>query len=229
MLYARLSIPATLYAACSAAVSTDPARPHIHGLCLARDPFDPAYATVCATDGMALVAGRWRIDPDDIWSDGECVVPPVRLSAVGITPRAVDTSTVVLTSHVENPATWTVSAVGRYGATGRTVTVQSDPDREYPRWRQVVPCKDAQEVTRITLDPAIIARATDLLGPCTFYFSGPERAIVARPTSADLLDYGVFALVMPKHLDPDAPLLTGVPTWVHGAPPVDASSTPDAA
>lgn len=212
----RIEVPALLYAACAAATSDEESRPILQGIEFQRHG---THGVACATNGRALVAGRWALENDGTetleWPDLESIIlPPVKLSVIGVTPKHMRDATVVLTSSGDKDAAgvraWNVTASIRYGSTGRSVTVY-EIEGPFPHWRQVVPTGDPEPCTSFGLDPAVLSQACAVLGKCTLTFYGAMRGIVARPTD-DNMGFQAFALAMPLRPDGGA---TGAPAWVH--------------
>lgn len=219
MIY-RIEVPAKLWAACGAAVSTEDSRPILQGVQLERR--EPTHGTACATNGRALVAGRWALENDGTrelaFPDGEIIVPFVELSAIGIRAKAMDSALVVLTSSDERgdgkAVTWHVTgmAKGRYGATvetGRTVAVR-EIEGPFPPWRQVVPHGDPIPAATFGFDPDVLAQACDVLGRCTLTLYGDARGMIARPAHTD--GFQAFALAMPLLVADDHE--SGIPGWL---------------
>lgn len=216
----RIEIPAKLWAACGAAVSTKDSRPILNGVQIVRHD---THAVACATNGHALVAGRWALENDGTRDlevpDSEVIVPFVKLSALGVAAKATDTAFVVLTSSDDRTpgaaVTWHVSALvkARYSnameTTGRSVTVR-EIEGPFPNWRQVVPQGDPTPVATFALNPEVLAQACDVLGPCTVAMYDAEKALVVRPTASDL-GFQAFGLVYPMRI---AGAACGVPSWV---------------
>ena len=216
----RIEIPAKLWAACGAAVSTEESRPILNGIQLQRHD---THGVACATNGHALVAGRWALENDGtreiVWPDGEVIVPFVKLSAVGVTARAMDSAVIVLTSNgIPDSAgvlAWHATALmgGKWGGnieSGKSVKVYPI-DGPFPNWRQVVPTGDPTPAHTFGVDPNVIAQACDVLGKCTLTLYGEERGMVARPTDDDI-GFQAFALAMPLRVHPDHK--SGTPEWL---------------
>lgn len=216
----RIEIPARLYAACAGAASTEESRPILNGINLVGGP--GGEVTAAATDGHALVMGRsFSEQPTVLPADG-IILPPVKLSALGITKGALDTSTVIGTS--EDGKTWTMTgALRKYGypaPTGKLARVEAI-EGPFPNVRQVIPRPDQNEsVTCISVDPDVFCRATSLLGKVSLRFHGDNGPMLAVPHA--LHGFSMFGLFMP--LLPPTIEETGAPEWVHGtvAPTVEA-------
>lgn len=220
MIY-RIEVPAKLWAACGAAVSTEESRPILQGVQLERR--ETTHGTACATNGHALVAGRWALENDGtrelVFPDGEIIVPFVKLSAIGIGAKAMDSALVVLTSSDERgdwkAITWHVSALvkARYSnameTTGRTVAVR-EIEGPFPNWRQVVPTGDPIPSATFGFNPDVLAQACDVLGKCTLTLYGVERGMIARPTHTD--GFQAFAMAMPLRVAGDHE--SGIPGWL---------------
>lgn len=208
-----LTIPARLYAMLAANVSREETRPVLNGTHVAIREDGTVIAT--ATNGHSLVQGRYTPAIEASLPADGVILTIVKLSSLGITPKALDDSTVSLTSA--DGEQWTASGIGRYGLTGKMATAQAI-EGPYPNVRHVLMREENEkDVGQIALDPEVFANATAHFGKVSIRFHGDSRAIVARPYfPPDNLD--VFALIMPLRNDEPA----RVPTWAFEGEPVGA-------
>ena len=210
----RFEVPALLYAACAGAASTEERRPILNGINFVGGA--DGEVTACATDGHALVMGRaFSEQPTSLPSDG-VILPPVKLSALGITRGALDTSSVIGTS--EDGKMWTLTgALRKYGypaPTDKLARVEAI-EGPYPNVRQVIPRPDqCENVTCLSVDPDVFHKAAGLLGKVSLRFHGDSRAVIAVPRESHGFDvFGLFMPLLPPKIEE-----TAAPMWVHVQP-----------
>lgn len=208
-------IPADVYRAVASCVSTDESRPILHGLQLV---VREGGLRLTATDGRMLLSAHGGDDAESpaILPDGGVILPPVALSALGITAKQAESHVVRLTS--EDGARWTVSGETSYGlALGRSATVEAI-EGSYPTWENVLPRNVGEPVAigRISLDLGGVAArfARHIPGRIALTFTGEEAAVLAQPCTP--LRWPVVGFLMPglARTRPDA----AIPSWAAPAP-----------
>lgn len=219
----RLNIPARAYAAASHCVSDEESRPIINGIHVT---VENGRAVLCGTDGHALVMTSTHSPyPEDgveceALPEAGFILPTVKLSALGITAKGLDSDMVTFGSPDGDH--WTVSALNayKYGnaftPSGKLAQVRTI-EGPYPNVLAVIPRSGAElsPLTSIAFDPSVLNKAAKYFGKVTLAFTGSERAVVVRPSEHDKLN--MTALIMPVR---PATSWFGTPEWVH-APAVE--------
>lgn len=216
----RLTIPARAYAAACHATSTEESRPILNGVNIT---VQDGCAVLCGTNGHALVMARTHSPyPEDgtecvALPDAGFILPPVKLSAIGVTAKGLDTDLVTLESA--DGSAWTVSATiaGRYGfnsPSGKLAQVRTI-EGPFPNVRAVIPRFDAESkpMPAVAFDTDVLDKAAKYFGKVSLSFTGEERAIVVRPLDTD--HQNMVGLIMPLRTVNASP---NTPEWVHAVP-----------
>ena len=217
----RFEMPARHYAATGHVVSTEESRPVLNGVHFqVRD----TCLIACGTDGHALVMTRSPLPyPEDgstydALSEEGVILPPVKLSALGVTAKGLDTDYVTFESA--DGMSWTISArcKGRYGmyAPSSKLSVVRAIEGPFPDVRQVIPRAGIElaPLPSLCFDPEVLDKAAHYFGKVSLGFTGSERAVIVIPWDRERDN--MMGLMMPvRPLDASAAV---APSWVHAAP-----------
>lgn len=194
----RIEVPATVWRAACGSVSTDASRPVINGAYVQREG---KRLTVTATDGHQLAQFTGPVGADETGDDVAVILPPVKLSAVGVTSAKADRSTVILEGDGD---TWTVTAFVSPFRSDRSVNVRAI-EGPFPNVKAVFPSYVGGTVTRFAFSTQVLEKLTGAWG-CGVAFDfcsthADSRSIVVTPDRPIADAWETLALLMPLRVN----------------------------